>query len=116
MISRATPIVMRELDPRGPGIVEEVFGWFEGHADRVARIICGGAKHLKVFQKHDCFEACLPDELPRDEDGSIPKGRIFGARVYRSKQLEPNVILVEGQNMEPGSGRSLNLVQFSERR
>jgi hypothetical protein len=116
VISRATPIVPRELDPRGPGAVEEIFGYFESRSDRVARIICGGAKHLKVFQRHDCFEACLPDELPRDEEGSIPKGMMFGARVYRSKQLEPNVILVEGQNMEPVSGRPLNVVQFVERR
>ncbi len=118
MISRATPVVQQELAPRGAGtgIIDEIFGWFEARSDRVARITCGGAKHLKAFQKHDCFEPCLPDELPRDEEGCIPKGMIFGARVYRSKQLEPNVILVEGLNMEPGSGRPLNVVQFVERR
>lgn len=118
MISRATPVVQQELAPRSAGssIIDEIFGWFEARSDRVARITCGGAKHLKAFQKHDCFEPCLPDELPRDEEGCIPKGMIFGARVYRSKQLEPNVILVEGLNMEPGSGRALNVVQFAERR
>ncbi len=116
MISRATPIVVRELDPRGAGLVEEIFGYYELRNDRVGRVICGGAKHLKVFQKHDCFEPCLPDELPRDSEGSIPKGVLFGARVFRSKQLEPNVILVEGVSMEPGSGRPLNIVQFVERR
>ena len=116
MIPRTAQLGTRELDPRGPGPVEDIFGYFESRADKVARIICGGAKHLKFFQRHDCFEACLPDELPRDEEGSVPKGKIFGARVYRSKHLEPNVIIVEGQNMEPGSGRPLNRIQFVERR
>ncbi|HZU96014.1 MAG TPA: hypothetical protein VFF73_04840 [Planctomycetota bacterium] len=115
MISRMTPLATKELDPRGAGLVEEIFGWFEERGDRVARIIFGGAKHLKVFQHHDCFEPCLPDELPRDDEGSIPKGRIFGARVYRSKQLEPNIIIVEGERLEPG-GRALNVVQFVEKR
>src|SRR3954463_604920 len=116
MIGRAPIVATKALDPKGPGVVEEILGYFEARHDRVARIICGGAKHLKAFQRHDCFEACLPDELPRDEGGSIPKGMLFGARVYRSKSLEPNVIRVEGLAVDPERPMPLNVCEFTEKR
>jgi hypothetical protein len=116
MLSHAAQVATKAIDPKGPGIVEEIFSWFEARGDKVARIFCGGAKHLKILQRHDCFEACLPDELPRDEDGSIPKGELFGARVFRSKQLEPNVIQAEGTAIEPGRGTPRNVCAFVERR
>lgn len=116
MLTNAASIATQPLDPKGPGLVEEIWSWFEARGDRVARIFCGGAKHLKVLQHHDCFEPCLPDELPRDEDGSIPKGEIFGARVFRSKQLEPNAIQAEGEATEPGRGLPRNVCLFVERR
>jgi len=108
-------VVTKEIDPQGPGLVEEIFAWFEARHDRVARIVCGGAKHLKVLQHHDCFEATLPDDHPHEEAGGVSKGVIFGARVYRSKQLEPNVIQAEGQALTDTSA-PVNTCIFVERR